>query len=168
VHLLDPFTGGMVTVLAVREGAVATSGLGSRLWWSGEGPVHHLLDPATGTPAWTGVVSATALAPARTSWTGIGIVAGYLGALLGLSFFVRKRVGAKRWRNAHRLTPLVYVLAVTHTLGAGIDASAAWLRAGLVGLSAPLVHLAVLRVLPARPSSDPGRAAPVASGQPSA
>jgi thiamine biosynthesis lipoprotein len=63
VHLLDPFTGGTVTVLAVRNGAVATSGLGSRLWWSGEGPVHHLLDPATGTPAWTGVVSATALAP---------------------------------------------------------------------------------------------------------
>jgi thiamine biosynthesis lipoprotein len=62
VHLLDPFTGGTVTVLAVRNGAVATSGLGSRLWWSGEGPVHHLLDPATGTPAWTGVVSATALA----------------------------------------------------------------------------------------------------------
>jgi sulfoxide reductase heme-binding subunit YedZ len=112
----------------------------------------------------------------RPVWTGIGIVAGYLGAVLGLSFYARKRVGAKRWRNAHRLTPLVYVLAVTHTLGAGTDASAAWLRTGLVVLSAPLVYLVVLRLLPApgrqaqttRPRSDGARAAAVASGQSSA
>jgi hypothetical protein len=56
------------------------------------------------------------------------------------------------------------VLAVTHTLGAGTDAFAAWLRAGLMVLSAPLVYLVVLRVLPppgrhsatVRPRSDPG------------
>ena len=85
----------------------------------------------------------------RPVWTGIGIVAGYLGAALGLSFYARKRVGAKRWRNTHRLTPLVYVLAVTHTLGAGTDASTPWLRTGLVALTAPLVYLIVLRLLPA-------------------
>jgi thiamine biosynthesis lipoprotein len=63
VHVLDPFTGAAATVLSVRDCAVATSGLRSRLWWSGEEPMHHLLDPATAAPAWTGVVSATALAP---------------------------------------------------------------------------------------------------------
>jgi sulfoxide reductase heme-binding subunit YedZ len=91
----------------------------------------------------------------RPVWTGIGIVAGYLGAALGLSFYARKRLGAKRWRNAHRLTPVVYVLAVTHTLGAGTDAATPWLRTGLVVLTAPLVYLIVLRLLPA-----PGRPAP--------
>jgi sulfoxide reductase heme-binding subunit YedZ len=100
----------------------------------------------------------------RPLWTGIGIVAGYLGAALGLSFYARKRVGAKRWRNAHRLTPLVYVLAVTHTLGAGTDAATPWLRSGLVVLSAPLVYLAVLRALP-RPTSDAPRARPTPTGQ---
>jgi thiamine biosynthesis lipoprotein len=34
------------------------------VWWDADGrPAHHLLDPSTGAPAWTGVLSATALAP---------------------------------------------------------------------------------------------------------
>jgi sulfoxide reductase heme-binding subunit YedZ len=104
----------------------------------------------------------------RPLWTGLGIVAGYLGAALGLSFYIRRRLGTKRWRNAHRLTPLVYVLAAGHTLGAGTDAGTPWLRGLLVTLSAGLVGLGVLRALPGpRPTSDAGRAAPGASGQPS-
>ena len=31
-------------------------------------------------------------------FTGLGVIAGYLAALLGLSFYIRRRVGAKRWR----------------------------------------------------------------------
>jgi sulfoxide reductase heme-binding subunit YedZ len=94
----------------------------------------------------------------RPVWTGIGIVGGYVAAALGLSFYARKRIGAKRWRNAHRLTPLVYVLAVTHTLGAGTDAATPWLRAGLVALTAPLVYLLVLRALPSGAASPAARA----------
>ena len=33
--------------------------------------------------------------------TGIGIIAGYLAALLGLSFYARRRIGARLWRRAH-------------------------------------------------------------------
>ena len=50
--------------LLLRRGAVATSGLDARLWRTGGGGfAHHLLDPATGRPAWTGLIGATALAP---------------------------------------------------------------------------------------------------------
>lgn len=49
--------------LTLRGGAVATSGIGNRLWRTRDGFAHHLLDPATGRPAWTGLVSATAVAP---------------------------------------------------------------------------------------------------------
>jgi thiamine biosynthesis lipoprotein len=48
----------------VGAGAVATSGLARRVWHGPGGrAAHHLLDPATGEPAWTGLVSATATAP---------------------------------------------------------------------------------------------------------
>jgi FAD:protein FMN transferase len=46
----------------LAAGAVATSGLGTRIWRTGDGFAHHLLDPSTGRPAWTGVIQATALA----------------------------------------------------------------------------------------------------------
>jgi len=50
--------------LRVTDGAVATSGLDRRVWQRADGGyAHHLLDPATGRPAWTGLIAATALAP---------------------------------------------------------------------------------------------------------
>ncbi len=47
----------------LAEGAVATSGLLTRIWRHGEGYAHHLIDPSTQKPAWTGVIQATAIAP---------------------------------------------------------------------------------------------------------
>ncbi len=50
--------------LDLEDQAVATSGLDTRLWRAADGsPRHHLLDPSTGRPAWTGLISVTALAP---------------------------------------------------------------------------------------------------------
>ena len=50
--------------LRVTDGAVATSGLDRRIWRRPDGGyAHHLLDPSTGAPAWTGLIAATALAP---------------------------------------------------------------------------------------------------------
>ncbi|MBA3867495.1 MAG: FAD:protein FMN transferase, partial [Solirubrobacterales bacterium] len=64
VRVDDPFGGEPVQELALREGAVATSGIGRRCWIGADGRVaHHILDPASGEPAFTGVVQATAMAP---------------------------------------------------------------------------------------------------------
>jgi len=54
-------------------------------------------------------------------WNGIGVIAAYLAFLLGLSFYLRRHIGAKRWRTAHRATIVVYVLGLFHALGAGTD-----------------------------------------------
>lgn len=64
VRVEDPFGGEPICSLEVGDGGVATSGITRRWWEDAEGaPAHHLLDPATGRPAFTGVVQATALAP---------------------------------------------------------------------------------------------------------
>lgn len=63
----DPFGGPPLHEFHVRHGGVATSGIGRRSWIGPDGrPAHHLLDPSTGRPAYTGVVQATALAPSAT------------------------------------------------------------------------------------------------------
>jgi thiamine biosynthesis lipoprotein len=60
----DPFGGGPVHELRLRDGAVATSGIGRCCWaGAGGGAAHHILDPSSGEPAFTGVVQASALAP---------------------------------------------------------------------------------------------------------
>jgi len=64
VQVAHPWANEPIGTLRIAAGAVATSGIGSRLWRTpGGGFAHHLLDPATGEPAWTGLVAATALAP---------------------------------------------------------------------------------------------------------
>ncbi len=64
IHVESPFDGSELHTFGLARGALATSGIGRRSWLSVRGtPAHHLLDPSTGTPAYTGIVQATALAP---------------------------------------------------------------------------------------------------------
>jgi sulfoxide reductase heme-binding subunit YedZ len=76
----------------------------------------------------------------------LGIVAGYLAALLGLSFYARRRIGPRLWRRLHVGTLGVYVLALLHTLTAGTDAGTTWLGALLVATAAPVAALLAWRV----------------------
>jgi len=62
VFVEHPLTGERAFVLKLGSGGVATSGLNVRIWRDEDGRfAHHLLDPASGEPAWTGLVGATAL-----------------------------------------------------------------------------------------------------------
>lgn len=63
VRVEHPLGGENACELTVTRGAVATSGLRSRIWRTDDGYAHHLIDPARGVPAWTGLIQATALAP---------------------------------------------------------------------------------------------------------
>ncbi len=54
----------MLHTFDLVSGAVATSGTTRRSWIRADGQLgHHLIDPSTGRPAFTGVVQVTALAP---------------------------------------------------------------------------------------------------------
>jgi thiamine biosynthesis lipoprotein len=64
IEVEHPLTGERVLVLRVGAGGVATSGINVRLWRADSGRfAHHLLDPETGEPAWTGLAGVTALGP---------------------------------------------------------------------------------------------------------
>jgi sulfoxide reductase heme-binding subunit YedZ len=86
----------------------------------------------------------------RPEFTGLGIVAAYLAALLGLTFYTRRRIGTRLWRRMHRLTIVVYALGMVHALGAGTDAGSAWLRTGLLASTVPVGVLLAVRMLGGR------------------
>jgi thiamine biosynthesis lipoprotein len=49
--------------LRVTDAAIATSGIDRRVWRRPDGSyAHHLIDPGTGEPAWTGLISASTIA----------------------------------------------------------------------------------------------------------
>jgi thiamine biosynthesis lipoprotein len=64
VEVRSPFGDDVMHTFELVESGVATSGIAKRSWLDADGrPAHHLLDPATGQPAYTGVAQVTALAP---------------------------------------------------------------------------------------------------------
>ena len=104
----------------------------------------------------------------RPVWTGLGIIAGYGLAALGLSYYLRDRIGASRWRRVHRLTAVFWLLAVAHTIGAGSDAGQLWFLALSSALVVPAALLLALRWAGradrSRPAPSPPRAtAPAAA-----
>ena len=93
-------------------------------------------------------ISIPFLLPHRPAWTGIGILAGWLSALLGLSFYARRWIGAKTWRRLHRWTLAAYVMSVAHAIGAGTDGRSGWFLLMIAVLAVPIAFAAAYRFLP--------------------
>jgi thiamine biosynthesis lipoprotein len=63
VHVASPFDGSVLHTFELADAGVATSAISRRSWLDAAGrPVHHLLDPSSGRPAFTGIVQVTAVA----------------------------------------------------------------------------------------------------------
>lgn len=82
----------------------------------------------------------------QTVWTSAGIIAGWLFAALGLSFYVRRRIGPARWRRLHRFTALAWVLGVVHGVMEGTDAGAAWFLVTAAAVVLPAAALLTVRL----------------------
>ncbi len=64
INVEHPLSGASMGSVEVARGGVATSGLNVRIWRDADGRYfHHLLDPSSGRPAWTGLVEVTAVSP---------------------------------------------------------------------------------------------------------
>ncbi len=88
----------------------------------------------------------------RPLFTSLGVVAGWLAVVLALSYYLRGRLGVRRWQAIHRFTLAAWALAVVHTLGAGTDAGSGWLRWPLLGSAALVLVLLARRVARRDPS----------------
>ena len=89
----------------------------------------------------------------RQPWMAIGIVAGWAMLILGLTYYVRRHIGAQRWRRLHRFTSVAWIAGIAHALGQGTDAGLTWF-AVLVGIAAlPAAALLAYRVVPAAPKA---------------
>lgn len=92
----------------------------------------------------------------RTLTTSIGIIAGWGMIILGLSFYLRNRIGISRWKVLHRFTALAWALGLIHTFTAGTDAGKLWFIALIILTAAPAVWMLILRL--GRPSAPSGGA----------
>jgi thiamine biosynthesis lipoprotein len=121
INVQNPF-GGTCTTITVQDAAIATSGIDTRLWHvdrrPGDDPRpgelvdrrrsrpgdpragvgdgaerHHLIDPSTNTPAWTGVVSATARAATAAQAEALAKAALLRGPVAGPALLARHEGG---------------------------------------------------------------------------
>ena len=100
--------------------------------------------------------------------TGLGIIGAYGIALLALTFYARRRIGARLWRKAHRFIIVFWALGAVHALTAGTDASTVWMRATLGSATAAIAVLFVARIAGSRrrPQKAPPRRVPAQSRVP--
>jgi sulfoxide reductase heme-binding subunit YedZ len=85
----------------------------------------------------------------RGFWMGLGIVAGWLFVILGLSYYLRARIGPARWRALHRFTAVAWVLGVVHAVMLGTDAGTVWFLVAATLVVVPAAALMVRRWVPA-------------------
>lgn len=85
--------------------------------------------------------------PYKPLLVGVGTLAFYLMLLLSASFYARKWLGAKRWRQFHYLTFVAYAMVTLHGWLAGTDSAAfAWLYGGS---SLLVIFLTIYRIVTA-------------------
>jgi len=96
----------------------------------------------------------------KQPWMAMGIIAGLMMVIRGLSFYARARIGQQRWRKLHRFTALAWVLGLAHSLGEGTDAGRTWflVATAIVAIPAAVLLAGRLSGLQApKPSPSPSQ-----------
>ena len=124
-------------------------------------PVHQLADLALSLALlhaalllgdrYAGFTPESLIVPFRSTyepfWSGLGILALYLGAIVFWSVDIRPKIGYARWRALHYLAFVVYVLALAHGLFAGTDREAAPMRLMYIVTGGAVMGLSLLRTV---------------------
>ncbi len=97
VGIEDPADGpGPLAIVTPVDGAVATSSIRRRRWDRDGRTVHHLLDPSTGEPAWSGLLAVTVAGP-DPAWAEVWAKALFLAGRNDIAGEARRRGLAAWW-----------------------------------------------------------------------
>ena len=91
----------------------------------------------------------------QRGWTTLGIVAGWAMIALGLSYYVRDRIGVQRWKKLHRFPALAWVAGVGAFAERMRHAGATWFLVATAIVVLPALALLAVRHLGARAATPP-------------
>ena len=98
-------------------------------------------------------------APYEPLFVGLGVIAGWLAALVTASFWMRGRIGQKTWRKLHYASFGAYVLALGHGVFSGTDSTVPLVAVTYLASVSMVVGLIAYRIrLSSRPASQPAKA----------
>jgi predicted ferric reductase len=85
--------------------------------------------------------------PAANYAYNIGVIAFYLILILGPTYYLRNKIGVRRWKFLHRFIVVFYVLSLWHALILGLDIDGySWIRPVLWLAQLPLLWFFFLRM----------------------
>lgn len=87
------------------------------------------------------------IGPYQPLWVGIGQLMLYLTIVVVGSFYLRSRIGQRRWRLLHYLTLLAFVGTTVHGLMSGTDTAAPWAFLGYLMISTLVTFLFGYRIV---------------------
>jgi len=83
------------------------------------------------------------LSPYRPAWVGIGVITLYIMLLVTITFYMRNRIGAQKFRTIHYLSLVAFLGATLHGLFAGTDSPLFSMRLMYQATSLSVIFLTV-------------------------
>ena len=94
-------------------------------------------------------------------WVGLGQLAIYGLALVGVSFYVKEHIGRNVWRMVHFLSFAIFLLALIHGIMSGSDNSNILIRWTYWSTAGSILFLSIYRMISSRARTVPKRIASV-------
>ena len=86
----------------------------------------------------------------RPLWVGLGVIGAYLALLVTVTFYLRKRIGQKRFKAIHTLSVFAYLGVILHAFFSGSDSSLAVVQLVYVSSFLVIVFLTSYWLIQAR------------------
>ncbi len=86
----------------------------------------------------------------QTLVTGLGTLALYIGILVSVTFYWKKRIGYRAWRLIHMLSYAMFVMITVHSIILGTDTKSLLMQAVYIVAGGSVLFLTLFRIFTAR------------------